>query len=176
MAASSPHDSMRQDGPATEVTELLGRVRCVLLAQYARLRADPPLAARVRRDPVALARLLAEVPPDLLGIDREAWSEVARHLPKITPSSRSVGLVLRDTGLSESRLARLLRGGFAVREGLRWLVAKDAAHANVAQLLGLDLLRATGRIGNLAELADVIALDYARAARRGYPRSQNTSQ
>jgi hypothetical protein len=66
---------------------------------------------------VARARLLAEVPPDLLDVDREAWGEAARALARLAPSGRPVGAALRDTGLSEARLGRLLRGGFATREG-----------------------------------------------------------
>src|SRR3954447_3782383 len=128
-------------GPKMDAMDF-DRLRHALTAQRALLHRDPTLAARVRRDGVALARLLAEVPPDLLDVDREAWAEAARLLAKVGQSGRPVGTALYDTGLSEKRLGRLLRGGFAAREGGRWLVAKEAEHADVAQLLALDLCRA----------------------------------
>ena len=70
---------------------LLSRIRQVLKGQRARMHADPTLAGRLRRDPVALARLLAEVPPDMLGLDRQVWAEAARVLAKVAQSQWSVG-------------------------------------------------------------------------------------
>jgi hypothetical protein len=145
---------------------LLDRVRRALTAQRALLHADPTLAPRLRRDPVALARLLAEVPSDLLAVDRQAWAEAAGALARVAPSARPAGSALHDTGLPDKRLSRLLRGGFAVREGGRWLVAKEAEHADLAQLVALDLCRAAAEHEALRWIADRIALDYARAARR----------
>ena len=101
---------MKHDQP------LLDRIRQVLKIQRVRMHADPTLAPRLRRDPVALARLLAEVPPDLLTLDRQVWAETVRVLAKVTQSQRPAGSALHDTDMSEARLARLLRGGFAVRE------------------------------------------------------------
>ena len=145
---------------------LLERVRRTLTAQRALLHRDPTLPPRLRRDPVALARLLAAVPPDLLAIDCEVWAEAARVLAKVSPSGRSAGSALYATELSELRLVRLLRGGFAVREGGRWLAAKEAEHADLAQLVVLDLYRAMPDHEGIRSIADDIALDYARAARR----------
>jgi hypothetical protein len=153
---------------------LLDRIRLVLRSQRARMREDPTLAARLRRDPVALARLLAEVPPDLLGQGRDVWADAVRVLAKVAQSQRPAGAALYDTDMSEARLGRMLRGGFAVREGGRWLAAKEAEHADVAQLVALDLCRAVANHEALHEIADQVALDYARAAVRR--RRQGTKQ
>ncbi len=144
---------------------LLDRVRHVLTAQRALMHHDPTLGPRMRRDGVARARLLAEIPAGLLDLDRDTWSEAACILARLAQSGRPVGAVLYDTGLSEKRLSRLLRGGFATREGGRWLMAKEVGHADLAQLVGLDLCRAVAEHEALREIADNIALDYAQAAR-----------
>ena len=150
---------------------LLDRIRQVLKSQRARMHADLTLAPRLRRDPVALARLLAEVPPDLLALDRQVWAEAVRVLAKVAQSQRPAGSALHDTDMSEARLGRLLRGGFAVREGGRWLAAKEAGHADIAQLVTLDICRAGANHEALRDIADQIALDYAWADMHGRKRA-----
>lgn len=158
-----------------EIPSLARRVHAVLGDVASHLTPDERAALRTMGSgvpPMCLWAMLAQAPAELTGagVRDEAWTTIFRAMGRVAPGGGSIGRALADADYPELRMRQLLVATGAslqslCAEALRWLVARDVARTQLADLLTLMLADSIGEKTTLSWIRRSIAMGYIKAVK-----------